>query len=239
MTVANSAALVTGAAKRIGREIVLALAARGYDIALHYRSSQAEAEATAQDIRRLGRKCVPLQADLADLAQVQTLLPAAVEAMPHLNLLVNNASVFERCGFAETTEEVFTNEMNVNFRAPFFLARDFARLCGRGHIINMLDTKIAKGANPYFAYTLSKKVLAEFTRMAAKELAPRVRVNGVCPGPMLPPPGKPAEYLQKLSRSVPLDHVGEPAMVVSAVMFLVENEYVTGEWLFVDGGQHL
>jgi NAD(P)-dependent dehydrogenase (short-subunit alcohol dehydrogenase family) len=239
MAESNNAALVTGAAKRIGREIAITLARKGFDIALHYHASADNANATAEDIRRIGRQCVLLEADLADLKQVRTLVPAATQALPHCNLLVNNASLFERCGFLDTSEELFEREMNVNFRAPFFLARDFAKHCGRGQIINLLDTKIAKTSNAYFIYTLSKKALADFTLMAAKELAPNIRVNGICPGPMLPPPGENMEYLRNLATTVPLGHVGDPSMIASAVAFLVENEYVTGQLLYVDGGQHL
>jgi NAD(P)-dependent dehydrogenase (short-subunit alcohol dehydrogenase family) len=143
MAESTHAALVTGAAKRIGREIALTLARKGYDIALHHRASRDEAQATAEDIRRLGRQCVLLEADLADRKQVLALVPAAIQAMPHCDLLVNNASIFERGEFLETSEDLFERQMNVNFRAPFFLAREFARLRGKGHIINMLDTKIA------------------------------------------------------------------------------------------------
>jgi NAD(P)-dependent dehydrogenase (short-subunit alcohol dehydrogenase family) len=239
MAESTNAAFVTGAAKRLGREIAMTLARKGYDIALHYRASPDDAQALAEDIRRLGRKCVPIEADLADLRQVQALMPAALQALPHCNLLVNNASLFERCEFLETTEELFEREMNVNFRAPFFLARDFARRCGKGHIINLLDTKIAKQSAAYFIYTLSKKALAEFTLMAAKTLAPNIRVNGICPGPMLPPPGQTEEYLQSLAKTVPLGHVGDPSMIASAVAFLIDNEFITGQWLYVDGGQHL
>jgi NAD(P)-dependent dehydrogenase (short-subunit alcohol dehydrogenase family) len=239
MVESTRAALVTGGAKRIGRDIALTLARKGFDIALHFRASGDDAQATADEIRRIGRQCEPLEADLADPAQVQALLPAAMRALPHCNLLVNNASVFDRGEFRDTTEELFERTMNVNFRAPFFLARDFARLCKTGHIINLLDAKIARTSVAYFAYTLSKKALAEFTRMAAKVLAPNIRVNGICPGPMLPPPGQSAESLQKLAATVPLGRVGDPQDIASAVAYLVDNEFITGQWLFVDGGQHL
>lgn len=236
---ASNAALITGGAKRIGREIAISLAHKGYDIALHYHTSAQDAHRTADDIRRLGRTCVLLEADLADIEQVLALMPATLQALPHCGLLINNASVFDRCEFLETTGDLFNRQMDVNFRAPFFLAHDFAKRVGKGHIINLLDTKIAKTSLPYFAYSLSKKALAEFTKMAAKALAPNIRVNGICPGPMLPPEGQDMDYLLKLAPTVPLGHVGDPQIVASAVQYLVENEYVTGQWLFVDGGQHL
>jgi len=234
-----NAALITGAAKRIGREIALALAGKGFDIALHYHDSQKEAMRLAGEIRALGRACETFQANLADMSQVARLVPAVFDALPNCNLLVNNAAVFERGRFLEAGPDNFDRHFNINLKAPFFLARDFALRCNKGHIINLLDAKIAKNAGPYFVYSMTKKSLADFTKMAAAELAPNVRVNGICPGPMLPPPGMPQEYLEKLAPLVPLGHVGNPKLIAQSVIFLVENEFITGQWLFVDGGQHL
>lgn len=236
----NKAALVTGASKRIGRQIALTLAADGWDIAVHYRGSQKEAMATAQEIRALGRRCELFEADLGDMRQVERLVPAVADAMPGLELLVNNASIFEPASFLETQEAFFDRIFTINFKSCFFLARDFARICRKGQIVNMLDTKIARSASPsYFAYTLGKKALAAFTEMAAKELAPDIRVNGICPGPILPPPGKDSDYLEKFAGRVPLKRIGSPELIVDAILFLVRNSYVTGQWLFVDGGEHL
>jgi NAD(P)-dependent dehydrogenase (short-subunit alcohol dehydrogenase family) len=235
----NQAALVTGAAKRIGRQIALALAGEGFDIALHYNTSPRDAETTAQEIRALGRRCELFAADLGDSAQVQKLVPAVFDKLPGCNLLVNSASIFQGGKITGTEEPLYDRLFDINLKAPFLLSRDFARRCSSGHIVNLLDTKVAKSSSLYFAYTLTKKALAEFTTMAARELAPAIRVNGVCPGLILPPPGQTQEYLRKLAPSVPLQRVGNPEMIASAVLFLVKNDYITGQFIYVDGGWHL
>ena len=233
-------ALITGAAKRLGREIALGLARRGWDVALHYSSSSADAAATAEEIRRLGARCVPLQADLNDPAQVRTVITRAREALGPLTLLVNNAAVFEQAEFLQTDEDLFDRHFDINFRAPFFLSQAFARQCdGDGHIINLIDAAHTHAARAYFAYALSKKLLAEFTPMAARVLGPRIRVNAICPGPILPPPGLPSATLQPVAAKTPLQRTGHPADIVKAAEFLLDNPYITGQLLYVDGGQHI
>jgi pteridine reductase len=232
-------ALVTGGAKRIGRAIALSLAERGYGIALHYRSSEAEAKDLAEEISRRGVECRLFRCDFANPADVRLLIPSVFERFPDCNLLINNASVFERVRLMETDDDVFDRHFNVNFRAPFFLSRDFARNCTEGQIINILDTKIMRMQTAYFAYTLSKKALSELTLMAAKELGPRIRVNGISPGLILPSSEMSTEDFTFMGSRIPLGKTGNPANVVSAVHFLVENPFITGEIIFVDGGEHL
>ncbi len=235
----KKAAMVTGAARRIGRQIALSLAERGFDIALHYHQSEEEARRTADEIAALGAQCVLFKADLSDMAQVRELLPSVHSRFGGLELLVNSASIFERGGLLEMEEPFFDRNFTINFKSAVFLTRDFARLCRKGNVINMLDTKITKPSHELFAYTLSKKALAAFTMMAAAELAPDIRVNGICPGPILPPPGQPAEMLQKQIPKVPLRRLGSPKIIADAVLTLLDNDYITGQVLFVDGGQHL
>ena len=234
-----SAALITGGAKRIGRAIALALAEDGYDIALHYNTSAAEAEEAAAGIRALGRQCRTFACNLTDPEAFLPLVPAVVEAMGGLSVLVNNASIFQRVSFLETTPEGFDADFTVNFKAPFFLSQQFARHCRQGHIINLLDTRVASTATAHFAYSLSKKALHAFTRMAARALGPRIRVNAVCPGMILPPPGEDEAWLDRVSRSLPMARHGEPADIVGAVRFLLASSFLTGEAIFVDGGEHV
>lgn len=232
-------AFITGGAKRIGRAIALALAGRGWDIALHYLTSESDAQQTAGEIRALGRRCELFPADLADMTQVRELMGQVLSAFPDCNLLVNNASIFARVNFMQTDEPHFDRNFAINFKAPVFLTQDFARNCRQGQVINVLDTKISRPSVNYFAYAMSKRALADFTLSAARELAPTIRVNGICPGMTLAPADKGSDYLERLSTAVPLKRPGNPGQIASAVLFLLDNDYVTGQILFIDGGEHI
>ncbi|MCL2700542.1 MAG: SDR family oxidoreductase [Phycisphaerae bacterium] len=239
MTTSNTV-LITGAARRLGKAIALGVARRGWDVVLHYGAAEADARATAAEIRQLGRRCEVVRADLGDAAEVRELIGRAREAMGPLSLLVNNAAIFERGEFLQTEEDFFDRHFDVNFRAPFLLSRDFARQCdGPGHIINLVDAAHTHTGGAYFAYTLTKKLLAEFTQMAARSLGPRIRVNGICPGPVLPPPGGTDAGLQHVADKTPLRRTGDVADIAAAAEFLLDNTYVTGLLLYVDGGQHI
>ncbi len=235
----TQAALVTGGAKRIGFAIAAALAERGYDIALHYHSSRSEAEQAAESIQKKGRACVLYPCDLNRIEDVLALIPAVFERFPGCRLLVNNASIFERAKLMETDPDLFERLFNINFRAPFFLSKIFASRCRSGVITNLCDAKISKEMTSYFMYSLTKKMLYEFTRMAAKELGPEIRVNAVAPGMILPSMDHTEDDLKRMSLKLPLQRKGDESKVVSALLFLMQNEYVTGECIFVDGGEHL
>ena len=233
------AALVTGGAKRIGRAISLALARKGYDLAVHYHTSAAEAEELATEIRALGRQCELLECDLADREAVAGLMERVLAALPHCDVLVNNASIFPAGDFLGSDDALLDRVFEVNFRAPLSLCRQFAAGRQRGQIINLLDTQITRPFTSHFAYSLSKKALASLTRMAARALAPDIRVNGVCPGLIVPPAGADAAEMDSLAARVPMKRTGSPEAVAAAVISLLEADYVTGQVLFVDGGQHL
>ena len=235
----NRAALVTGAARRIGREISLRLAEEGWDVVLHYSSSHEEAERTAGQIRGNGVACHLLQADLADSKRVVEIIPAALSLAPGLELLVNNASIFERSPIAETDIALYERHMAVNLRAPFFLIRDFASLCKKGQVLNLLDTRIVRNESAYAAYTLTKKSLAELTRMAAREFAPSIRVNAVAPGLILPPEGGDTDTFERMAARIPLERGGDPKQIADAAIFLAGSEFITGQVIHVDGGEHL
>ncbi len=235
----GKAALVTGGSKRLGRAISLYLARRGYDIAIHYNQSSANAKETASIIKEKGGKCKIFQSDLNDVKQARVLALEVLEAFPRCAILVNSASVFENIGFHETTEETFDRDFNVNFKSPFFLSQDFSKGSGAKLIINMLDTRVNKTETAYFTYNLSKKVFRDFTLAAARSLGPKIRVNAICPGAILPPPDKGVEYIEKMTRRIPLQSPGDPNHVVTAVKYILDNPFVTGECLFVDGGERL
>ena len=235
----KGAALVTGGARRIGGAIARALAQDGYDIALHYRTSAESAEGTAEEIEGMGRRCRLFRCNLDRHDEMTGLIPGVREQFPHLNVLINNASIFEPGTLAGTGRDLFERHFNINFKAPFFLTQAFAEGCDHGQIINILDTRVSRSDQHHAAYTLSKKALLELTRMAARELGPAIRVNGVSPGMILPPPGGAVDELERRSAGLPLKRIGNTANLVAAVRFLLENPFITGECIYVDGGEHL
>lgn len=235
----SKAALITGGGKRLGKAISLSLAERGYDIAIHYNRSDKEAKETADLIREKGREAEIFQSNLSDISQVRNLIPTVFEVFPQCSILVNSASIFENIGFNDVTEEIFERDFNTNFKAPFFLSQDFSKGYDAELIINMLDMRINKIETEHFTYNLTKKALRDFTLMAAKALGPKIRVNGICPGPILPPPDKDIKYLEQIAKNTPLQKPGNPDYIITAVKYLLDNSFVTGQCLFVDGGQHL
>ncbi|GAB4423118.1 MAG: SDR family oxidoreductase [Chloroflexi bacterium OHK40] len=233
------AALITGGAVRLGRAIALALAGAGYDIALHYGRSADAAAATAAEIRELGVACHTLSCDLADTTALPGLVRDARSALPGLRVLVNSASAYAQASIADTTPEIFDQQFAVNLRAPFFLTRSFARQVGAGHVINIIDNKIAFNQFSYAAYLLAKQALADFTRMAALELAPHIAVNGVAPGVVLPAGTRSPEYIAWRVAGIPLARQGTTADITGAILYLLGSRFVTGQVLTVDGGEGL
>ena len=236
----RGAALVTGGGKRIGRAICLELARAGFDLAIHYRSSAGAAEAVAEEARALGRRAATVRADLAVEAETRALIPAAVEAMGPVAVLVNNASVFEddRVGALERT--TWDAHIETNLRAPVVLAEAFAAQAPEGGcIVNLLDQRVLKPDPRFFSYALSRNGLWWATRTLAQALAPRIRVNGVGPGPTLPSIHQtPADFAAEAA-ATPLARPGNPEAVADAVLWLVDAHLVTGQMIAVDGGQHL
>ena len=227
--------LVTGGAKRVGKAISVYLAVKGYDIALHYNNSEFEAAKLKKEIEKLGQKCVLFKCDFSNIVESKKLISRVKNSLPELNILINNASIFEEGSFLNTASEELDRHFNINFKTPFFLSQSFAEFCNNGQIINILDTNITRNHSKYFAYTLSKKTLYSFTKMAAYELGPKIRVNAIAPGVILPPAGKDSIDTE----SIPSKKQGELKNVLEALGYLIENSHVTGECLFVDGGEHL
>lgn len=232
-------ALITGAARRIGQAIALELASLGYNVALHYNRSKEEAEAVAAEIRQKEVECELFSCDLSDENQISRLMSKVFRKFSDLNLLVNSASLFERSGFAVEDLKLFNDHFAVNLKAPFILSCEFFRFCKKGQIINLLDTNIVKNTTSHVAYLLTKKSLADMTKIAAVAFAPHIRVNAIAPGLILPARGETVESLDRMAQKIPLKRKGDPCAIIRSVRFLVENDYLTGQFIFADGGEHL
>ena len=238
----EGAALVTGGGRRIGAHLARALAERGYAVALHYRTSAAEAEALAEEIERSGGRAATLHADLADPGQLEELMAAAHAALGPITVLVNNAAVFEHDRATDFTLMQWDRQLAINLRAPVVLARQFARLLpadATGLIVNLLDQRIAAPTRGYFSYTLSKQALAAATELLAAALAPRVRVNGIAPGLTLISGSQSEADFERLVDRTPLGKGSSPDAIARALIYLLETDVVTGQILFVDGGRRL
>lgn len=234
------AALVTGGARRIGRAVVLALAARGHDVAIHHRESAEDAHALAEEVRALGRRAAVLSADLTDEAEVRALIPAAAKALGPLSVLINNASVFEDDRVGGLSREIWDLHLETNLRAPVVLAEAFAAQAPDGSsIVNLLDQRVLKPDPRFFSYALSRNGLWWATRTLAQALAPRIRVNGVGPGPTLASIHQSEAEFAAEQAAMPLGHGPSPEDIAQAVVYLVDARSVTGQMIAVDGGQHL
>ncbi len=232
-------ALITGAAKRIGRETALTLAEAGANVVIHYRHSAAEAEELAREVRTRGVAAWTIAADFTTTNEYDTLIERTLRLTGGFELLVNNASIFPPDQLENITFADLQANMEVNAWAPFVLCRAFAQQVGAGRIVNLLDSRLKGYDWTHVAYMMSKHVLAQFTRMMALSYAPAITVNGVAPGLILPPPGKDESYLEKLKNTVPLKRHGDPQDIADAVCFLLTSDFMTGEVIYVDGGRHL
>ena len=236
------AALVTGGAQRIGRSVALALAKAGFDIAVHHHTSTAAGEATCAEIRRLNRRATLLRADLADEAQTNTLIPQATADIGPIGVLVNNASPFERDEWHDATRASWDAHIEPGLRAPFLLMQHFARALpanAEGVIINLLDQRVWSITPHFISYTVAKAGLWALTQSMALALAPRIRVNGIGPGPALANTRQTAEQFERQSAAMPLGHGTTPEEIASAVLAILALPAMTGQMLALDGGQHL
>ncbi|WP_119166902.1 SDR family oxidoreductase [Algihabitans albus] len=235
-------ALVTGAGKRIGRAIALSLAQAGFSVAIHYKSSSAEAEAVAEEVRAAGGEATLLKADLARETDVAGLVARGVEALGPLGVLVNNASTFEMDRVDSVTRDSWDHHMEPNLRAPFVLIQDFAKHLpeqAEGAVINLLDQRVWN-LTPYFvSYSVAKSGLWTLTRTLALALAPRIRVNAIGPGPTLPSTHQTDAQFERQWRAMPLQRGTTPEEIALAVRFLLAARAMTGQMLALDGGQHL
>lgn len=234
---------MTGAAVRIGRAIALALAENGADVVVHYGRSRDDAERTANEIRGLGPRTVTVSADLSRPIRAATAIFDAAESLGGADILVNSAAIFEDAPLAEMGEELYDRHLAINLKAPFFLCGEFVRRLPagrRGHIVNLADWRAETPPADYMAYTLSKAGIVALTKGLALQLAPRVQVNAIAPGAILPPPGgDEASWRAKKLPDVPLRKTGSPDDIAAAAVYLVRSEFVTGEILHITGGEHL
>jgi NAD(P)-dependent dehydrogenase (short-subunit alcohol dehydrogenase family) len=236
------AALVTGAARRIGRAIAVDLAEFGFDVAVHYGSSKDEARAVVDEIERSGRKAVALGADLADEDQVAALTARAASALGPVTLLVNNAAIFDFDRPQTAGRASWERHMAVNLRAPLVLTQALLRELpdgAQGNVVNLIDQRVWNLTPNYTSYTVSKAGLWALTRHLAIALAPRVRVNAIGPGLALAPPGMAAETFERLAAAMPLDAVAGPKEICRALRFLIESPSITGQMIALDAGAHL
>jgi NAD(P)-dependent dehydrogenase (short-subunit alcohol dehydrogenase family) len=236
------AALVTGAARRLGRAIALGLAEAGFAVAVHSHTSSADAEITCAEIRQRGRDTVALRADLGREAEVADLLPAAEAALGPIGVLINNASVFERDEWHDATRASWERHIEPNLRAPFVLMQDFARRLpprAEGVVVNMLDQRVWSLTQHFVSYSVSKAALWALTQTMALALAPRIRVNAVGPGPALPNAHQTEAQYARQAASVPLGHGTSPQEVARAVIAILGFPAMTGQMIALDGGQHL
>jgi pteridine reductase len=236
---ANRTVLITGAAKRIGRAVALRAAGAGMNVVVHYHSSRREAEGLAGEIEGMGRRAYLATADLSDPGGAERMMRDALGEAGRIDALVNSASIFRKSGLLDFTLGELEEEIRVNAFSPLVLSRVFAASAERGCIVNLLDSRINSFDAAHVAYHLSKRMLYSLTRMLAMALSPDIRVNGVAPGLILPPPGEPESYLESHKRENPLVTHGSPEGVADAVQFLLENRFVTGQIIYVDGGRHL
>jgi len=237
----NKTALITGAAKRVGKAMALHLAGQGWNIAIHYNSSDVEARLLVDELISVypNQRFELFKADLNVPEEVELLISQVVKKLSGLELLINNASVFERSRLGETTTGFLDRQMNVNFKAPFILMRDFAQTLKSGVIVNFVDTRIVTNQSNFAAYSISKKALWETTKMAALEFGPEIRVNAIAPGLTLPPEEKSEEYLWKLSEKIAMKRPGGLDPILKSLDYILNNDYLTGQLLFCDGGENL
>lgn len=237
----NKTALITGASRRVGKSMATHLAGCGWNIAIHFNSSQKEALQLCTDLKSQypNQQFDIFGAELNRISEVEQLIPEVIGKFESIGLLINNASVFEPANLKDSSTEFLAQQMNVNFLAPFILCRNFARMFQAGLIVNFVDTRIVKNQTNFAAYSLSKKALWELTKMAAVEFGPGIRVNAIAPGLTLPPEDKDENYLWKLAEKIPMKRPGGVEPILNSLDYIIENKYLTGQILYCDGGENL
>src|SRR5574337_193884 len=243
MELRGRTALVTGAARRVGRAIALAMADRGADVVIHYKSSASEAHETVEAVERLGRRAFAVEADLAESDQVEALADRATTTCGTIDVLVNSAAIFRRMPLEHLTAQDWEQFLRVNLTAPFLLARRLGLLMrrqGAGKIINIADVAGIKPWADFLPYSVSKGMLITMTQGLAKALAPEVQVNAVVPGTVLLAEDYGDKERESIVKGTPLKRIGDPADIANTVLFLVEgSDFITGQVVVVDGGRSI
>jgi NAD(P)-dependent dehydrogenase (short-subunit alcohol dehydrogenase family) len=245
MNLTDKVVLITGA-RRLGAEVAKAVAARGADVALTYNRSRDESEAAAGEIRAMGRRAVAIAADVSDPAACDALIQRIASELGRLDVVVNMASLYHAVTFDALTPEEFDRQLSVDLRGTFLVSRaavPLMRRAGGGRIVNFSDWIAASGRpryREYFAYYVAKAGVKALTEILALELAEdQILVNAIAPGPVLAPPETTDEESDAVIRATPLGRWGGAEPIVSAVLALIENDFITGETIRVDGGRHL
>jgi NAD(P)-dependent dehydrogenase (short-subunit alcohol dehydrogenase family) len=236
---AGKTALVTGAAKRVGNAIAVGLAKQGTNVIIHYNKSEDEARKLQDEIVELGPKSWLVRGNLGDPESCKELIEQSYRLAGEMDILVNNASVFSVSDIGHVELEDIEVDMLTNAWAPFLLSRYFSEKTDYGKIVNILDTRVVGYDFNHFSYYLSKRMLGILTESMALKLAPKITVNGIAPGLILPPEGKDYTYLEQKKDTVPLKKYGSPSDIVETVLFLLRSDFVTGQVVYVDGGKHL
>ncbi len=242
MDLDGKVAIVTGGAVRLGRALSLSLAEQGVRVAIHYGSSAGPAEAVVGEIKAMGSDATAIQADLSRPGKARSIVERAAAHFGQVDILVNSAAIFEPGDWHDTTEANWDRHFAINLKAPFFLSQAFAAQVGRGragHIVNIADWRGARPGPDHVAYTLTKAAVIAMTRSLALALAPNIQVNAIAPGLILPPPGQDQAYLEDKASQVPAQRVGSPKEIANAMVFLLRSDFVTGDLIFVTGGEHL
>ena len=237
---AKKAALITGAARRIGRAIAIHLAGEGWDVGLHYNTSRQEAMGVRAEILATGVECRLYEADLSRPEAADPLAEACIRDFPHTSLLVNSASIFKKDTVATLDPGLWDEHLRINALSPILLTRAFNRLCaGQNCVINMLDQKVTNATPDFFSYTISKLALHNATRMLAMSLWPKTRVNGIAPGIVLRSGDQTEEQFQAVHKRTPLGVGPSLDEICRAVSLLAGTPSITGQVVTIDGGRHL
>ena len=234
-------ALVTGGADRIGKAVTVHLAQQNYNLVLHYNSSKEKAQKLKEELESIYADITVelLQINFLKDNDFDEIFTELKKKKITIDILVNCASDFIPSGFREKGSELLDKEMTINFKIPYLLTKAFASVYGKGNIINFVDTKVAKNNTVHLDYILSKKLLSDFTKISAVELAPNIRVNAIAPGLILPPEGKDESYLLSLAQHIPLKTIGNLEEILKAVQFILDSNFFPGQILYIDGGEHL
>jgi len=235
-------ALITGAASRIGATIAKKLAADGYAVAIHFNKAEQSANKVCQQIIADGGRAIAIEADLSISGQRDRLISQAAEKLGPLNVLINNASIYEPDSATTIDENLWDIHFEIHAKAPMFLIRDFANQLPKntkGNVINMIDERVLRIDPGYFSYNLSKSVLWTATKTLAQTLAPNIRVNAIGPGPTLPHDRQNQNQFENSIEELPLKTSATPDQIAKAIIFLLDNSSITGQMLALDGGEHL
>lgn len=231
--------LITGAAKRLGREFALNLAKLGANIAVHYYHSKKEAEELSKDIEALGQKVILVKGNIAKPKEIAKIVAKSIEGLGSIDILINNAAIFYPTPINDVTKKDWDNFFDINLKSQFYFAREFASKFNgeNGKIINLADTYAASPAIEFIPYGISKTGVISLTKGLAKAYAPNILVNCICPGPILPLEKPGTEVQQKAISKTLLKREGKVMDIVKTVIFLIENDYITGQAIYVDGGK--